>query len=116
MRHNLRPAHFFVLPPAPCVPTLVTADVDCENGITMVTWDQARGALRYTVLAVANGGGHNDTCTNTDTICTFFNLRCGQVYTITVLAHHDSCGSLASQPIKASTGNHQGWGEKKIHI
>ncbi|XP_062308247.1 uncharacterized protein LOC134012721 [Osmerus eperlanus] len=89
---------------APCVPTQVEANVDCENGITMVTWDQARGALRYTVLAEANGGGHNDTCENTDTICIFSSLRCGQVYTITVLAYHDSCGSLASQPITASTG------------
>ena len=80
--------------------------MDCENGITMVTWDQARGALRYTVLAEASDGSHIYTCANEDTICSFFTLQCGQVYTITVLAHTDSCVSLASPPITASTGKH----------
>ncbi len=91
-------------PPAPCVPTHLTARVDCQTGITVVTWDAARGATSYTVYARGNLG-HNAECNSTDTNCDFLNLACGQDYTITVVARHDSCVSLVSESINATTGN-----------
>ncbi|XP_071200535.1 mucin-3B [Salvelinus alpinus] len=87
---------------APCVPTHLTADVDCEAGITSVTWDSARGATGYTVHAEGSGG-HNATCTSSDTNCAFLDLVCGQDYTMVVLANHDSCVSLASESITTTT-------------
>ncbi|KAK6308776.1 hypothetical protein J4Q44_G00202390 [Coregonus suidteri] len=80
---------------APCVPTHMTADVDCE---TYVTWDSARGATGYTVHAECSGG-HNATCTSSDTNCAVLDLTCGQDYTMVVLANHDICVSLASEHI-----------------
>ncbi|XP_054646058.1 uncharacterized protein LOC129188936 [Dunckerocampus dactyliophorus] len=88
---------------APCMPTHVTAHVDCDTGITMVTWDESRGAASYTVYAWGNHG-HNDECNATDTFCDFPHLACGQDYTITVVARHDTCVSLVSESIYASTG------------
>ncbi|XP_071342815.1 uncharacterized protein [Trachinotus anak] len=88
---------------APCVPTHLTARVDCQTGITVVTWDSARGATSYTVYA-RGSLGHNAQCNNTDTNCDFPNLACGQDYNITVVARRDSCVSLVSESITATTG------------
>lgn len=76
--------------------------MDCEAGITSVTWDSARGATGYTVHAEGSGG-HNATCTSSDTNCAFLDLVCGQDYTMVVLANHDSCVSLASESITTTT-------------
>lgn len=95
---------FSLSPSAPCVPTHLTARVDCQTGITVVTWDAAGGARSYTVYA-RGSLGHNAECNNTDTNCNFPNLACGQVYSITVMARHDTCVSLVSEAINATTGN-----------
>ncbi|XP_067369826.1 mucin-3B [Channa argus] len=88
---------------APCVPTHLTAQVGCQTGITTVTWDVARGATSYTAYARGNLGYKAD-CNTTETYCDFPNLACGQDYNITVVAHHDSCDSLVSESITATTG------------
>ncbi|XP_039984445.1 uncharacterized protein LOC120790698 [Xiphias gladius] len=88
---------------APCVPTHLTARVDCQTGITVVTWDSARGATSYTVYA-RGSLGHSAECNSTDTNCDFPNLACGQDYSITVVARHESCVSLVSESVTASTG------------
>ena len=90
--------------PAPCVPSYLTAEVDCLSGITTVTWDSARGATSYTVYA-RGSLGHNAELNSTDTNCDFNDLLCGQVYTFTVVARRDSCVSLVSESITAVTGN-----------
>nr|XP_046247875.1 uncharacterized protein LOC124060678 [Scatophagus argus] len=97
-----QPAVAETLNTAPCVPTHLTARVDCETGITVVTWD-ARGATSYTVYA-RGSLGHYAECNSTDTNCDFPNLACGQDYNITVLARRDSCVSLMSESISATTG------------
>ncbi|XP_006797927.2 uncharacterized protein LOC102776891 [Neolamprologus brichardi] len=88
---------------APCIPTHVTARVDCNTGITAVTWDAALGATSYTVYA-RGSLGYNAQCNNTDTNCDFLNLACGQDYNITVVARHNTCVSIASETVKATTG------------
>lgn len=95
---------FHLCGPAPCVATHLTARVDCQTGITVVTWDAARGATSYTVYA-RGSLGYNDECNSTDTNCDFRNLACGQDYAITVLARHDSCVGLMSESINTTTGN-----------
>ncbi|XP_068446237.1 uncharacterized protein [Clinocottus analis] len=95
------PAVAETLHAAPCVPTHLIAQVDCKTGITVVTWDLARGATSYTVYARGNLG-YNADCNSTDTICNFPFLMCGQDYTITVVARHDSCLSSVSESINAT--------------
>ena len=90
--------------PAPCVPTHLTAHVDCQTGITVVTWDAARGAMSYTVYAQGSLG-HYDECNSFDTNCDFPSLACGQDYSITVVARHGTCVSLVSETVNATTGN-----------
>ncbi|XP_029988577.1 fibronectin-like [Sphaeramia orbicularis] len=97
------PASADVLNTAPCVPTHVIARVDCDTGITSVTWDPARGATSYTVFAHGNLG-HYAECNSTDTNCNFPNLACGQDYNITVMARHSTCNSLISETTTATTG------------
>lgn len=77
--------------------------MDCDTGITTVIWDAARGATSYTVYARGRLG-NNAECNTTDTNCDFRNLACGQDYSITVVARHDSCISLVSETITATTG------------
>uniref|UniRef100_A0A8C1XZZ6 Fibronectin type-III domain-containing protein n=1 Tax=Cyprinus carpio TaxID=7962 RepID=A0A8C1XZZ6_CYPCA len=95
------PSESFNLNTAPCMPTFVVATTNCDS-ITTVSWDSARGASSYTVHAVSTSG-HNSTCTNTDTTCSFPDLDCGQNYTITVTAEDDNCVSLTSAPITVTT-------------
>lgn len=90
-------------PPAPCVPTHLTASVDCQTGITVVMWDSARGASSYTVYARGSLGHYAD-CNNTDTFCNFPSLPCGQDYNFTVVARHGSCLSPVSETANATTG------------
>ncbi|XP_045905930.1 receptor-type tyrosine-protein phosphatase beta-like [Micropterus dolomieu] len=101
---NSNPAVAERLNTAPCVPTHLTAQVDCQTGITVVTWDPAHGATAYTVYARGNLG-YNAECNTTDTNCNFLNLECGQDYTITVVARSTTCVSLVSKSINATTGD-----------
>lgn len=91
-------------PPAPCVPTHLTASMDCDTGITGVSWDSARGAESYTVFAHGSLD-HNATCSNTDSNCYFSDLACGQNYDITVVAHNQPCDSLVSDHTNVTSGN-----------
>ncbi|MEQ2170475.1 hypothetical protein GOODEAATRI_000588, partial [Goodea atripinnis] len=88
---------------APCIPTHVNALVDCDSGITAVTWDEALGATSYTVYA-RGSLGYNAECVSKNVNCDFVNLACGQDYNITVVARHDTCVSSASETITVSSG------------
>ncbi|XP_055364580.1 uncharacterized protein LOC121202196 [Betta splendens] len=88
---------------APCSPNHLTATVDCGTGITTVIWDAARGATSYTVYARGTLGS-NAECNTTDTNCNFQNLACGQLYSISVVARHNSCISLVSGTFDFITG------------
>lgn len=93
----------FSLTLAPCVPKHLTAQVDCQTGITTVTWDAASGATSYIVYA--HSSVDNQECNSTDTNCEFSSLVCGENYSITVVARHDFCISLVSDPISVTTGD-----------
>ncbi|KAI5609206.1 hypothetical protein C0J50_6208 [Silurus asotus] len=88
---------------APCTPTHVKATYDCDTSITVVMWDIARGAENYIVYAVSNQG-YSTNFSTVDTTCNLRDLRCGQVYSITVVAERGGCRSQPSQPFTVSTG------------
>ncbi|KAJ8384528.1 hypothetical protein AAFF_G00204430 [Aldrovandia affinis] len=89
----------------PCIPTHVSASVDCDTGIASIVWDAARGAVSYLVQAQGSGG-HSTSCVNTDTQCAINDMKCGQDYIIViiVMGHDGNCNSLASEPVTVTTG------------
>lgn len=89
--------------PAPCVPNLVQADLDCESGAVSVSWEASHGAIQYTTVAQGNGGysvSHN----SSGTTCQFDALPCGLSYAITVRALGNVCSSAESVQVHIDTG------------
>ncbi|XP_017343677.1 uncharacterized protein LOC108276481 [Ictalurus punctatus] len=86
----------------PCVPTNVTVARTCSNRTT-VMWQASLGAQSYRVIAVGNKG-HQTTCSSNTTTCSLTDLRCGQLYNVSVVAIDDACSSLQSQSATLQTG------------
>ncbi|XP_058265731.1 uncharacterized protein LOC131365857 [Hemibagrus wyckioides] len=86
----------------PCVPTNVTVASTCSNQTT-VMWQASLGAQSYRVIAVGNKG-HQTTCSSNSTTCSLTDLRCGQVYNVSVVANDDTCSSPQSQSVTLQTG------------
>lgn len=90
-------------PSAPCKPTHVVANLNCESGIVSMVWDPAKGANTY--IARAEGtSGHTTFCAGIDTHCTMKDLLCGQDYTITILAASELCTTTSGEPTSVTTG------------
>ncbi|TRY81822.1 hypothetical protein DNTS_000528, partial [Danionella cerebrum] len=86
-----------VMPTAPCIPTHVTAALNCTSNTASITWYSALGATWYLVKAEGSQGDKTS-CNNTNTHCDIPNLQCGQQYSITVMGMNDACMGPASQP------------------
>ncbi|XP_073727799.1 uncharacterized protein fndc7rs1 [Misgurnus anguillicaudatus] len=82
----------------PCIPTNVMASLNCTNKTASVTWTGSLGATGYQVKAESNMG-HRTSCNATSTQCDFTDLRCGQQYSITVVAKTIDCMGQSSQPV-----------------
>lgn len=93
---------FLVTSSVPCVPTNVTVAKTCSNR-TAVMWQASLGAQSYNVIAVGNKGTQT-TCSSNTTTCSLTNLRCGQVYGVSVVAINDVCSSPQSQSATLQTG------------
>uniref|UniRef100_A0A8C1RPT0 Fibronectin type-III domain-containing protein n=1 Tax=Cyprinus carpio TaxID=7962 RepID=A0A8C1RPT0_CYPCA len=83
---------------APCIPTNVSATLNCTSNITSITWHSALGATWYLVKAVSSQGDKTS-CNNTVTNCDIPNLQCGQEYSITVTGMNGVCMGPANQPV-----------------
>lgn len=86
----------------PCVPTNLTVASTCSNQTT-VMWQASLGAQSYRVIAVGNKG-HQTTCSSNSTTCSLTDLRCGQVYNVSVVAIDDTCSSPHCQTVTLQTG------------
>lgn len=80
--------------PAPCTPQNVAYTYSCDTGITLLSWDQTLGKESF--YAHIQSGDHTESCSVADTHCSLASLRCGRLYTVTVLAVASHCNS--SQP------------------
>ncbi|XP_041941446.1 uncharacterized protein LOC121704923 [Alosa sapidissima] len=88
---------------APCSPTNVSGHLDCVTNAAWVSWQEARGAHGYTVIAVGEDR-HNSSCTTTDsTTCSVPDLGCSGRYTFHVIATHHHCTSPPSPAIQMET-------------
>nr|XP_055057047.1 uncharacterized protein LOC129441425 [Misgurnus anguillicaudatus] len=82
----------------PCIPTNVIASLNCTNKTASVTWTGSLGATGYQVKAESSMG-HRTSCNATSTQCDVTDLRCGQQYSITVVAKTIDCMGQSSQPV-----------------
>ncbi|XP_075689530.1 uncharacterized protein LOC142657896 [Rhinoderma darwinii] len=80
---------------APCIPTNLRAELHCGNSSATLLWDPAQGATTYSVL-VTGTNGWSGTCSSSNTTCDISDLRCGQVYRMTLIASNSHCNSISS--------------------
>ncbi|XP_067460816.1 mucin-4-like [Thunnus thynnus] len=85
----------------PCVPTNVSAVMDCANNTAVVSWSASLGAVQYSVTAYSSHS--NASCQTSDLTCNLDNLTCGSRYTVQVVAMDDNCSSIPSQALVFSS-------------
>lgn len=68
-------------------------------------WDKALGAELYTVEGVTEQG-LVVYCTTNDTYCALYNMKCGQMYNISVTANNHVCQgvSTSTETVAITTG------------
>ncbi|XP_072276183.1 fibronectin type III domain-containing protein 7-like [Pyxicephalus adspersus] len=87
---------------APCVPTLKPLKINCHDNSISLSWDKTLGAVSYT-SNITSSGVNILSCTTEDSSCTIRELKCGQIYTVTVTAINNQCWSPASAPSMLTT-------------
>ncbi|XP_056336881.1 uncharacterized protein fndc7rs1 [Danio aesculapii] len=80
---------------SPCTPVHLQTYAECNNRVGSVSWGSSEGAIMYKATAVGRDR-HQHLCTTTDTSCTWTDLHCGLIYTITVTANNNQCTSASS--------------------
>ncbi|XP_067309533.1 uncharacterized protein fndc7rs1 [Pseudorasbora parva] len=98
MQCNSSESQHVTLQTAPCIPTLVTAALNCSSNIASITWYSALGATLY-LVKMKGSQGYKTSCNNTITRCDIPNLPCGQEYSITVMGMNGDCMGPVSQSI-----------------
>ncbi|XP_067303573.1 fibronectin [Pseudorasbora parva] len=79
---------------AQCLPSNVTAQLDCNANTVAVHWDpSASNPDTYTALAIGTDGTRFS-CNTNSTSCTITNLRCGRTYSIAVTTSQINCGVI----------------------
>ncbi|XP_051866725.1 fibronectin type III domain-containing protein 7-like [Pristis pectinata] len=87
---------------APCTPSNVHTQLDCDTNGANVIWDKYDGAINYMVSA-SGSDGTQMMCASVHTNCWLPDLKCGQVYTATVIASNYMCNSSRSSPVNFET-------------
>ncbi|KAI7809537.1 hypothetical protein IRJ41_010869 [Triplophysa rosa] len=75
---------------APCVPTNMSAIVDCASDSALVSWSASVGAENYSVTALGSGG-QEVSCSTQQNHCNISSLYCGQLYELTLTATNQHC-------------------------
>ncbi|XP_048845072.1 uncharacterized protein fndc7rs1 isoform X3 [Brienomyrus brachyistius] len=75
---------------APCEPTNLKAVADCNSNTLIALWDDAPGALFYTVEAVGNFGDYY-ICNSSTTSCPLADVLCGQSLSVWITASDYDC-------------------------
>ena len=88
----------------PCAPTNVTATRTCGESSVAVSWEGGLGAGTFTAVALG-GKGHRANCSSNLTACVMADLRCGEVYNVSVMAVDVACSSLMSEAVALATGD-----------
>ncbi|XP_040215776.1 uncharacterized protein LOC120945574 isoform X2 [Rana temporaria] len=91
-----------MLTTVPCQPQNVMAKMNCYNSSTLLSWNEAPGALRY--MSILTGFGEEPlVCNSTEPACEIPGLHCGQSYNMTVTAFNNDCRSIPSSETELYT-------------
>ncbi|XP_048395792.2 fibronectin type III domain-containing protein 7-like [Stegostoma tigrinum] len=80
---------------APCTSEIISAYVDCDANTAMVSWELNNGSNFY-IATAAGIEGDTHSCSARDETCEIFDLQCGQLYNLTVVAVNEMCNSSES--------------------
>nr|XP_020513608.1 fibronectin type III domain-containing protein 7-like [Labrus bergylta] len=83
---------------AACPPDQVTASLDCAANEALVSWNGQPRINSYTATIV-DEQQRLLSCSSTNTSCRIPDLKCGQLYTVTVGYHDGICPSMPSEAI-----------------
>lgn len=87
----------------PCQPSITSVQKACLPALSAVSWAASAEATNYTADAVS-ADASKSTCESDQTSCSFPNLQCGKVYTITVVGYNGICYGPQSSNASLSTG------------
>ncbi|MCJ8742018.1 hypothetical protein PDJAM_G00077320 [Pangasius djambal] len=87
---------------APCAPQAVNVRPQCDTESMLVSWARSNLAQSYYLTATGSDGDIQN-CSSTTENCTLSRLRCGQPYTLSVIASDGNCTSPASQALTFNT-------------
>lgn len=80
----------------PCPPTDISSSMTCVANIAVISWNNSGGADYYTAT-VTSEKGTSHSCWSDNNQCGIPNLRCGQPYTVSVVASNEACNSNPSE-------------------
>ncbi|KAI7794726.1 fibronectin [Triplophysa rosa] len=83
---------------APCPPGDVQVLLDCQENQGLVSWLGSQTMISFTATMEDQVGGLLS-CSTTASSCRIPNLKCGQVYAVSVTHHDGVCPSMPSRPI-----------------
>lgn len=88
---------------AACPPDQISASLDCTANEALISWRGEPKMNSFTATIVDEEQGLLS-CSSTYTNCSIPNLKCGQLYTVTVCHHDGMCPSMPSVPIHMESG------------
>lgn len=87
-----------------CLPSNVTAQLDCNANTAAVHWDPSpNNPDSYAALAIG-ADGTRVSCNTSSTSCTIQNLICGRTYSIAVTTSQINCGIIEGSDYHIETG------------
>ncbi|XP_055077407.1 fibronectin-like [Periophthalmus magnuspinnatus] len=86
----------------PCPPTGVSSFMNCVANIAVVSWNRSAGADYYTATVMSEEGTSHS-CWSDNDQCGIPNLRCGQDYSVSVVASNKACNSDPSKESKLTS-------------
>lgn len=85
----------YAFSPAPCLPTEVVIEVDCNsNGAAMVSWNATYGTANISLTAIISGSLQT-ICTTQQNSCNVTDLSCGETYNVSLTASNKQCSLTA---------------------
>lgn len=78
------------------------ASLDCYNNSAEMSWSSVKGAESYLVSALGENG-HQVSCGTNENQCDLTELRCGQVYEVSLIAINAHCQRTAQTNVSFGT-------------
>ncbi|XP_028666288.2 uncharacterized protein LOC114658369 [Erpetoichthys calabaricus] len=91
-----------VIETEPCPPQNVVVDVDCEDGLVSVSWEESTNTESY-IVTTKKDNVLTSVCHTSGTSCHIPDLECGQMYALSVRAQNAQGNSSESSVVQIST-------------